>query len=421
MQRRSVDLSDILKLMSSIPTNVEQSCASHPRLKPGATLPRNGVAEVSQQRLFALGTLTLQTSTKPTLATYELVESRWENLHGIYADWLQFEPDQIVTDATSETLTRLSEIVGVALGVAALDAEFNIQINRFQRFNPGGSARRVDFEYYADGERFFHETKGTTYEESVQTMCDSIAGQKESTLETLQSTTPAVNALPVNVSGLTGSVSLYRHTSRTTTSCLITLIDPPLATQESARRPTEADELACVLRYYRNFYRVTLPLLRNVNSFRLDQWLDQVIDGLEGGASAPDRAPDNLRTNARLRDPRNPSSPYAGTVFDARYAKRSLLRYADLSEATERIKSPISFLGVSDTVTDLIRECRWADLLTFRDPLAQSTSNHLNGREVLESGILCERVDLQNFNSGASPKTYASMRKAALLQAARSA
>jgi len=397
--------------VSNIPTNVEQSCASHPRLKPGAALPRNGVADISQRRLFALGTLTLQTSTKPTLATYDLVEDRWTSLQGIYADWLQFEPDQIVTDATGETLTKLSEVVGVALGVAALDAEFEIQINRFERFNPGGSARRVDFGYFADGERFFHETKGTTYDEKVQGMCDSIAGQKESTLETLGSTPPVPGTMPVNVSGLTGSVSLYRHITRPTTSCLITLIDPPAGPQEGTRRATEGDELACVLRYYRNFYRVTLRKTKNVSSIRLDQWLDQVIDGLEIGSPAPGHAPNNLRTNARVRDPRNPNSPYAGTIFDARFARRSLLRYDNLRVATESIQAPISFLGVSEEVTEMIHRCRWDDLLSYRDPLAVSA----NDREILESGVLCETIEPAELNYPDSPKNFESLRRAALL------
>jgi hypothetical protein len=399
--------------VSNIPTNVELSCAQHPRLKLGAALPRNGVAEISQQRLFALGTLTLQTATKPALATYDLVVSRWENLHGIYADWLQFETNQITTDATSETLTRLSEIVGVALGVAALDAEFHIQINRFQRFQPGGAGRRVDFEYYADGQRFFHETKGTTYNEYVQTMCDDIASQKESTLETVQALGTSGGTMPVNVSGLTGSVALYRQVSRPETSCLITLIDPPVKPQRGARRATEADELACVLRYYRNFYRVTLPLLTNVRSIRLDLWLDEVITGLESGAPAPNQSPANLRTNARAIEPGIPDSPYRGAFFDARFTRRSVLRYPTLAEATAKIASPVSFLGVSNEVTETIRLCRWDDLLSYRDLSAGSPRDHVNGREILESGVLCKRVDPEEVIGRGSSKDYESLRKIA--------
>ena len=400
--------------MSNIPTNVELSCAQHPRLKPGAALPRNGVTDISQQRLFLLGTLTLQSATKPALANYDLVTSRWESLHGVYADWLEFETDQITTDAKSETLTRLSEIVGVALGVAALDAEFDIRINRFQRFQPGGAARRVDFEYYADGERFFHETKGTTYEASVQSMCDSIAGQKDSTLETLQAIGTPVGTMPVNVSGLTGSVALYRHITRPGVSCLITLIDPPLEPQIGARPPREADELACVLRYYQNFYRVTLPPLTNVGSLRLDLWLDDVIAGLQSGGPAPSQSPANLRTNARAFEPGITDSPYRGSFFDARFTKRSLLWYSSLAEATESITSPVSFLGVSNEVTETIQRCRWDDLLSYRDARAGSKQDIENDREILESGVLCKRVDPNEVTNAASSANFDLLRRIAL-------
>jgi hypothetical protein len=137
--------------MSQIPTNVELSCDSHPRLKAGLALPRNGTVEVSQQKLFTLATLMLQNSAKPTLASYELVQAKWASLSDLYSDYLNFEPQTISTDATTETLSRLSEVVGVALGIAALDAEFNIEINRFQRYQPGGSGRRVDFDGHVAG------------------------------------------------------------------------------------------------------------------------------------------------------------------------------------------------------------------------------------------------------------------------------
>ena len=55
--------------------------------------------------------------------------------------------------ATLDVIHRHCETL--ALGIAALDAEFNIEINRFQRYQSGGSGRRVDFEYYAGGQRFF--------------------------------------------------------------------------------------------------------------------------------------------------------------------------------------------------------------------------------------------------------------------------
>jgi hypothetical protein len=396
--------------VSQIPTNVELSCEQHPRLKPGLALPRNGFAEVSQERLFSLGTLTLQNSAKPTLASYDLVQTKWTSLCDLYADYLIFEAQQITTDATSETLTRLSEVVGVALGIAALDAEFDIEINRFQRYQPGGSGKRVDFEYYAGGQRFFHETKGTTIESSVQAMCDAIGVQKESTLENLPANKISPPNLPVEVSGLTGSVALYRHINRPQTTSLVTLIDPPPDSRQRTRPASEGDELACVLRYYKNFYQATRPRLLNVQSISAERWLTEVISNLGAGLPAPKTSPRNLRINARALEPDAPNSPYRGAWFDARFTRRSALRYPTLAEATAGIKSPVTFVGVSREVSELIRACRWDDLLSYRDPRSEGRQAHENGREILTSGILSMRVNPGEIQTG-SPQSFASLRR----------
>lgn len=396
--------------VSQIPTNVELSCQQHPRLKPGLDLPRNGFAEVSQERLFSLGTLTLQNSAKPTLASYDLVQAKWASLCDLYADYLTFEAQQITTDATSETLTQLSEVVGVALGIAALDAEFNIEINRFQRYQSGGSGRRVDFEYYAGGQRFFHETKGTTIEPSVQAMCDDIGEQKGSTLENLPANGTSQPNLPVQVSGLTGSVALYRHVNRPQTMSLVTLIDPPPDSRKRTRPASEGDELACVLRYYKNFYQAIQPRLRNVRSISAEQWLTEVISNLSAGLPAPNTSPRNLRINARALEPGARNSPYRGAWFDARFTRRSVLRYPTLAEATASMKSPVTFVGLSREVSELIKACRWDDLLSYRDPRSGGRQAHEDGREILTSGVLSRRVNPREVRTG-SPQSFASLKR----------
>jgi hypothetical protein len=396
--------------VSQIPTNVELSCEHHPRLKPGLALPRNGFTEVSQEKLFSLGTLTLQNTAKPTLASYDLTQTKWTSLCDLYADYLTLEAHQITTDATSETLTRLSEVVGVALGVAALDAEFNIEINRIQRYQPGGSGRRVDFEYYAGGQRFFHETKGTIGETTVRGMCNAIGEQKESTLENLHANGTSQSTLPVQVSGLTGSVALYRHIKRPQTASLVTLIDPPPDSQEHTRPASERDELACVLRYYKNFYQGTRPRLTNVKSISAESWLTEVISALSAGFPAPKTSPRNLRINAGAIEPEAPTSPYRGMYFDARFTRRSALRYPTLAEATANMKSPITFVGVSAEVSELIRRCRWDDLLLYRDPRSDGRQASETGREILSSGILSMRVNPESVQIG-SAQNFASLRK----------
>lgn len=395
--------------MAQIPINVEASCGQHPRLKPGYDLPRNGQTRISQERLFSLGSLSLQNDKKIEFESYDETRHRWTALLALYGAYLTFEPQQVTTDAEGETLTKLSEIVGVALGMAAMCAQFEVNLNRFRKFmTPGSSTRRVDFEYYSGSQRFFHETKGTTYDPKVQGMCDDIGEQKEQTQDYVANyqVSPGAPA-PLAISGCTGSVALYRHVLRTNFLSLITLIDPPTADTKGARPPSESDELACVLRYYQNFYAVTHPTIQNDRSLGIGQWLAQVADGLEHGRPAPDSAPANLRARARVTEPGATDSLYRGSYIDARLVKWNVIASPTFEVATERIRFPVTFLGVSQEVTALIQGCRWEDLLAYNDA---GVALDRDGIDVSESGIMSKRVDPEEVNEE-SRRSFASLKR----------
>jgi len=390
--------------MSQIPINVEASCAAHPLLKAGSALPRIGQVRVSQQRLFSLGSLWLQDNKKAQFRTWKQTRDAWGFLNMRYAAYLTFSAQQIITDAETELLTDLSEVVGVALGVAAMNAQFNVNLNRFRKFaTPGASTKRLDFEYYSGNQRFFHETKGTTYDTRVQGLCDAIDAQKSQT-----QTYVSNQSGQVAISGCTGSIAQYRHVDRTHFISQITLIDPPPPDQEGARRPSESDELACVLRYYQNFYAATHSLPREGRLIGLADWLAQVASGLEGGGTAPTSAPPNLRVTARVGEPDVPYSLYRGTFFDARLTRRSLLTFRTFAEASRRMESPVNFVGVSDDVTSLIRECRWTDLLAYSNPDASAVPR--SNTEILESGIMTKKVEAEETNAG-SEKAFRDLQK----------
>jgi hypothetical protein len=390
--------------MTQISINVEASCSKHPRLKPGNALPRNGQTRVSQQRLFTLVSLWLQDDAKDEFRTLAQTQILWNTLNLQYAAYLTFEPQQLTTDAAGEKLTKLSEVVGVGLGIAAMCAQFEVNLNRFRRFMTiGSSTRRVDFEYYSGNQRFFHETKGTTYDTSVQGMCDDIADQKKQTKGYV-----AKQAIPIAIAGCTGSVALYRHTQRTNFSSLITLIDPPPADSEGTRASSESDELACVLRYYQNFYAATHSALQNGGVLGLAEWLAQVASGLEEGRPAPASAPANLRLRARLIEPGVPESLYRGTIFDARLARGSVFSFPTFDAANESIQAPVTFLGVSQEVTDLVQRCQWDDLLAYSD--SGSNLEHLNGTDISESGIMSKRIDPDEINEE-SRRNFRSLRR----------
>jgi hypothetical protein len=129
--------------------------------------------------LFTLGSLYLQDIKKAKLSSYKETREHWSVLHAQYADYLTFEPTEITTDADSERLQRLSEVVGIALGMAAMVVEFNVNQNRFNKFMaPCSVKNRVDYEYYSGGQRYFHETKGTTSEQTASDMRGDIRSKR---------------------------------------------------------------------------------------------------------------------------------------------------------------------------------------------------------------------------------------------------
>jgi len=395
--------------MSQIPINVETSCAAHPLLKAGSALPRIGQVRVSQQRLFSLGSLWLQDNKKAQFRTLKQTRNVWGFLNMRYAAYLTFSQQQITTDAETELLTDLSEVVGVALGVAAMNSQFKLNLNRFRKFStPGASTKRLDFEYYSGNLRFFHETKGTTYETRVQRLCDDIDAQKSQTRTYVSN-----QSGQIAISGCTGSIAQYRHVKRSYFISQITLIDPAPPDQEGARRPLESDELACVLRYYQNFYAATHSQPHGGRLIGLADWLAGVASALEDGGTAPTSAPPNLRVNARVGEPDVPDSLYRGTFFDARLTRRSLLTFRTFAEASRRMAAPVNFVGVSDDVTSLIRECRWTDLLAYSDLTSNAVQQ--SGTEILESGIMTKKVESEEIDVG-SKRAFRGLQKVARLQ-----
>jgi hypothetical protein len=69
---------------------------------------------------------------------------------------------------------------------------------------------------------------------------------------------------------------------------------------------------------------------------------------------------------------------------------------------------------VSNEVTETIQRCRWDDLLSYRDARAGSKQDIENDREILESGVLCKRVDPNEVTNAASSANFDLLRRIAL-------
>lgn len=355
---------------------IDTSCIPHPLCK---VIPPAVVSlEVVEKELFLYGSLWLEDS-EIGRRGYRQTKRLWDTLHRQYKSYLRYTPKQITAKASGEPLTRLSEIVGIGCGLIALTTFFDVQINRLTRYTPPGKGRRLDFEWCHNGSRYFHECKGTTYPKRWQSVYADIVTQKAHTVARCKKSGPSVAAA-------SGSITLYRHTTRKEHLTQVLLVDPPVEHEHDVE-PPRYWELARVLRHYQGFVAVTHHRRDGPLGWDLASWLASVVRELERGGRPPDTAPLGMTTTARQK-----RDAYEGTVFDVRATRWAAQAYADFGEATTDNPDPATFVGVSSDVIRMLVNCEWQELLNYKDPLA-TRNGEGSTTVVLPSGVAALSVE----------------------------
>jgi hypothetical protein len=382
--------------MQKVQVDTESTCQVHPLLKQGDALPRSTSFEISPQELFGIATLRTQ-SPETGNHTFNDCYKGWPHMLGTYIKYLDVQSNLISAKVVDEQLRDVSELIGIAYGIKALTVEFDVELNRITRFSPRKKKKRVDFEFTTkDNKRYFHETKGTINERGVAKLREGILKQKKSTKSILASAVP-----PAIGAGYTGSITVYPHVRKPTTPSKVFLVDPPPDTS-LALPVSPNEELISVLRYYQNFYAVTHRNL--IGELSLSQWLFHVIRELKAGSRPPTQPPPALVSNGRRSEPGRETSLYKGTTFDARTTRQSGRRFKSFDDATRELITPVYFVGVSNEVTSLIGNCRWAELLSYRDT-SQTNSDRDNGA-VLPTGVLIHFLGPQTEEYEASQRSF---------------
>ena len=375
-----LSLSDI----TTISVTVEGSCANHPLLAAGATLPKKNNLTITPEILFGVGSLRCQSA---DLELYSYVDTvqLWQSLHQIYGRYLSLLDVKFVALATGEQLRDISEFVGVSYGLLAVNNELSVPLNRIRRFTPSGKGKRVDFEFYINNVRYFHETKGTTIPGSVNGMRKNILNQKSSTKAYCNQKGQAP------ASWITGSIAVYPHRKRPKIAPEVFLVDPPVDNHLAVQNIRATENLITVLRYYQTFYAVTHLAPTGRKRISLARWIAGIIQSLIREETAPTEAPSNLESRPRLAEPGAESSIFKGTVFDARITRQNAAHFKTFEEATENIIAPRTFVGVSQDVTDLITRCRWDELLAYR--FDSNLGSAIKGNPgILPTGILVKNL-----------------------------
>ncbi len=389
---------------------MHKSCAKHPLLRahiiPGQTID----VDISPQEFFAHATLKLQNSRIKGKQSFRQTKKKWRNILEREGDYLSFTKNDLVASsaAGTEDLTDLSAVVGIGCGLIALGRAFDVQINRFSRFKPADQVmRRMDFEFIANGRRYFHESKGTTSKYTGNRDRKEILAQKKSTKKYCAKNGPSL-------AGSTGSIVVYRKAKATKGSTTVMLVDPP-ADGDGAVSITE--ELISVLKYYQNIYAVThtdFTESRTHGPRRLSiaTWLARVALDLNNGDAPPDISPSQLEIKPRAYERGSGGSRYGGTVFDQRLRNESVLKYPTFDAATAAIRSPVRFIGLSEDVTSLITSCQWERLLEYSDLGIPAQS--IEGTAILTSGLMVRDVPRNDEIEVHSRREFALLRKIAL-------
>lgn len=374
-----LDLSDVTTILVTI----ESSCANHPLVGAGAKLPSQNSLTITPEVLFGVGSLRCQ-SADLELYSYDDTVQLWQSLHQIYGRYLTLLGVNVAAVATGEHLKDISEFIGVSYGLLVLNRELSVPLNQIRRFTPVGKGKRVDFEFFINNARFFHETKGTTISGSISTFRNKILKQKSSTRAYCN------RKGQTQASGITGSIALYPHRNRPEIVPEVFLIDPPVDNRSTEQNIRTTEPLITALRYYQTFYAVTHLAPTDRNTISLARWIASIIRKLNRGGSAPTEAPSNLESRPRLAEPGAENSVFKGTIFDARIARRNVDHFRDFEEATRRVVAPQTFVGVSQDVTLLITQCRWNELLAYRLDSDLGSSKRSPG--TLPTGILVKNL-----------------------------
>jgi hypothetical protein len=387
--------------IAKIQVDIEESCKVHPLFSSGSPVPRTVEIEMSPRRLFGFASLALQDPDIEGRRTAAEAEHLWHSLNEIYGPLLDFTDNNLTGKSEPEGMKRVSELVGVGCGLFALCEQVGLQLNRISRFIIKGGTKRADFEFYSNGNRFFHETKGTT-RKSISGERKYIRAQKDGTIAYCAANGPKVTAS-------SGSIALYRPKSRTDFDSKVTFIDPPVGDQRGAREVREEDELVCALNYYKNIYTLAYRRTPDRRLVNVDTWVSEIIRRIRSGSEPPTSPPENLFARPRLSQ-RHRDAVYGGTILDSRTTIESAAKYRDFGEASRNEKAPVRFVGVAEEVTSLIRSCDWEGLLAYSHVVEQSAASHVD-TDVLNSGVIIRDIEGDEEIEALSRSIFNALRK----------
>lgn len=133
---------------------------------------------VTKVDIFRLGILTFDPPTTIKEDDFEYQQSKAPYLQKLYEDYISLTSSSVITNAQGETGSKVSEIIGVGVGLAYAVKILKIIPNKIKRILIKGKGKRLDFEVIKRKQRFEIETRSTSYKGSVNKMMNEVLEKK---------------------------------------------------------------------------------------------------------------------------------------------------------------------------------------------------------------------------------------------------
>jgi hypothetical protein len=327
---------------------------------------------LTPDKLFSYATLKLQNPKKAARATFIDTMPLFQSLKSIHGVYLQFHDTGLSTDATNEDLRDLSELIGIACGVASAVDALGVNPNRFARLHVTG--KRLDFEFQCKTRKCYLEVKGTTNKYKKNGIGKDIKFKKSKQAGLYDEAF--------------GAVTIYGNPTQTG----VMIVDPP-ASSTGTGIPFEAS-VALILRHYQPYMSACLI----ITSFH--EWLAATLNTIDSTGVLPQRSPPS-RPQRRVTERIPGAGEFGGTLFDQRIGRAAVRRYRSFEEATEKLGNKSTFMGIHVDVLETIADRNW-------EALTQLNWKEIDrdGVTMLPSGVVTMDVDLGSENESALKRMF---------------
>ncbi len=136
--------------------------------------------DVSKTEIFKYGILNEDVPKRIKENDFEYLESKVPFLYGLYNDFIELDKNKIISLADGETAKKISETIGVGVGLLYTIQLLEVNPNTIKKIPPPNTqkGKYLDFKLVKDKTQYEVETKGTIYHAKKNALIEDIQLKK---------------------------------------------------------------------------------------------------------------------------------------------------------------------------------------------------------------------------------------------------